>query len=47
MDSHGTLSVSKFGNVVSRATNNIIRLNGNVVIGATLTKEEKDEIGEN
>lgn len=27
----GTLSVLKFGHIVSRGTNNVIRLNGNIV----------------
>jgi hypothetical protein len=31
IDSEGTLSVSKFGHVVSRGTNGVIRLNGNLI----------------
>jgi hypothetical protein len=29
--SNGTLSISKFGNTVSRGTNNVIQLNGNIL----------------
>jgi hypothetical protein len=40
----GTLTVTKFGNVVTRGTNNVIRLNDNIVVGIPLTQEEKEEI---
>jgi hypothetical protein len=30
VDPEGTLSVLKFGHIVSRGTNNVIRLNGNI-----------------
>jgi hypothetical protein len=44
MDQFGTLTVTKFGNVVTRGTNNVIRLNDNIVVGIPLTQEEKEEI---
>ena len=40
IDREGTLAVSKFQNAVSRGTNNVIRLNGDVVQGIPLTEEE-------
>ena len=47
-DEYGLLTVSKFLNTVSRGTNNVIRLNGNVVVGEPLTEEELNEaIGNN
>ena len=42
-DEYGTLTVSKFQNTVSRGTNNVIRLNGDIVTGRPLTEEEKNE----
>ncbi len=39
-DEHGTLTVSKFENTVFRGTNNVIHLNGDVVVGVPLTEEE-------
>ena len=38
IDQHGTLSVLKFGHVVSRGTNNVIKLNGNIVPKASLVQ---------
>lgn len=43
IDEYGTLSVSKFLNVVSRGTNDVIRLNGNAVVGEPLMEEELNE----
>ena len=43
----GTLEVLKFQQVVSRGTNNVIRLNGEVVQGVPLTLEETNEINGN
>jgi hypothetical protein len=43
MDQFGTLSVMKFGNTVSRGTNDVIRLNDVVVVGEPLTLEEQNE----
>ena len=39
-DEYGTLTVLKFQNIVSRGTNNVIRLNGDIVIGKPLTEVE-------
>ena len=39
-DEYGTLTVSKFQNTVSRGTNNVIRLNGDIVAGKPLTEDE-------
>lgn len=38
IDQHGTLSVLKFGHVVSRGTNNVIKLNGNIVPKTSLVQ---------
>ena len=46
-DEYGTLTVSKFQNTVSRGTNNVIRLNGDIVAGVPLTEEEIDEANGN
>ena len=46
-DEHGTLTVSKFQNTVSRGTNNVIRLNGEIVTGVPLTEEEINEANGN
>ena len=46
-DEYGLLTVSKFQNTVSRGTNNVIRLNGNVVVGEPLTEEELNEANGN
>ena len=40
----GTLSVVKFGYIVSRGTNNVFRLNGNVVQPKPLTQEDLDAV---
>ena len=42
-DEYGTLTVSKFQNTVSRGTNNVIRLNGDIVVGEQLTEDEINE----
>ena len=42
-DQYGTLTVFKFLNSVSRSTNNVIRLNGNIVTGVPVTEEELNE----
>ena len=39
-DEYGLLTVSKFQHTVSRGTNNVIRLNGDIVAGEPLTEEE-------
>lgn len=44
LDAYGTLTVMKFQHAVSRGTNNVIRLDGNVVQGTIVTQEELDEI---
>jgi hypothetical protein len=44
IDQFGTLSVSKFGYVVSRGTNNVFRLNGNIVEPEPLTQEDYDAV---
>ena len=46
-DEYGTLTISKFQNTVSRDTNNVIRLNGSVVVGEPLSEEEINEFGGN
>ena len=38
IDEYGTLTVSKFQNAVVRGTNNVIRLNGDIVVGTPLTE---------
>ena len=43
-DEYGTLTVSKFQNTVSRGTNNVIRLNGDIVTGEPLTEDERNEV---
>ena len=43
-DEYGTLTVSKFQHTVSRGTNNVIRLNGDVVTGEPLTEDERNEV---
>ena len=43
IDESGTLSVSKLQNTVIRGTNNVIRLNGNVVQGRPVEEEEEEE----
>ena len=42
-DEYGLLTVSKFQHTVSRGTNNVIRLNGDVVVGTPLTEDEINE----
>ena len=42
-DEYGTLTVSKFQNTVSRGTNNVIRLNGDIVVGVPVAEEEINE----
>ena len=46
-DEYGLLTVSKFQNTVSRGTNNVIRLNGDIVVGDPLTEEEINALGNN
>ena len=44
IDENGTLAVSKFQNEVSRGTNNVIRLNGDILRVNPITKEKRDVI---
>ena len=46
-DEYGTLTVLKFQHTVSRSTNDVIRLNGNIVTGVPLTEEEINEANGN
>ena len=46
-DEHGMLTVSKFQHTVSRGTNNVIRLDGDIVVGTPLTEEEINEANGN
>ena len=46
-DEYGLLTVSKFNNTVLRGTNNVIRLNGDIVTGVPLTQEEINEANGN
>ena len=46
-DEYGTLTVLKFQHTVSRSTNDVIRLNGNIVTGVPLSEEEINEANGN
>lgn len=46
-DEYGTLTIAKFQHTVSRGTNNVIRLNGDIVTGIPLTDEEINEANGN
>ena len=46
IDEFGALSINKFGKVVSRGTNNVFRLNGEVVVPEPLTEEDFNAINE-